>query len=94
MIFGSAEGYGSGEAVDSVGRGRGAEPRCLGEPEPFIGVINLGESSVDIVVRVWVMNDDYWPTKFDLTRRIKEGFDEGGITIPFPVRTIYNTAAD
>ncbi|MEQ9198170.1 MAG: mechanosensitive ion channel [Parvibaculum sp.] len=94
MTFGISYGDDIGKAMDIIRRELEAEPRCLADPEPFIGVINLGESSVDIVVRVWVMNDDYWPTKFDLTRRIKEGFDEGGITIPFPVRTIYNTAAD
>jgi small conductance mechanosensitive channel len=57
-------------------------------------VIGLGDSSVNIVTRVWVMNADYWPVRFDLMRGVKERFDEGGITIPFPARTIYTSAAD
>jgi small conductance mechanosensitive channel len=92
MTFGISYGDDIGKAMDIIRRELEAEPRCLKDPEPFIGVINLGDSSVDIVTRVWVMNADYWPTKFDLTRRIKERFDEGGITIPFPVRTVYNAA--
>ena len=35
------------------------------------------------------MTSDYWPFKFDLTRRVKERFDSEGITIPFPARTVY-----
>ena len=92
MTFGISYGDDIGKAMEIIRRELEAEPRCLSEPEPFIGVINLGDSSVDIVTRVWVMNADYWPAKFDLTRRIKERFDEGGITIPFPVRTVYSAA--
>lgn len=94
MTFGISYGDDIGKAMEVIRHELEADERCLKEPEPFIGVLNLGESSVDIVVRVWVNNLDYWPAKFDLTRRVKERFDENGITIPFPVRTVYNTAAD
>lgn len=94
MTFGISYGDDIGKAMEVIRHELEADERCLKEPEPFIGVLNLGDSSVDIVVRVWVNNADYWPAKFDLTRRIKERFDENGITIPFPVRTVYNTAAD
>lgn len=92
MTFGISYDDDIGKAMEIIRRELEADKRCLSEPEPFIGVINLGDSSVDIVTRVWVMNANYWPAKFDLTRRIKERFDEGGITIPFPVRTVYNAA--
>ncbi|PKQ05682.1 MAG: mechanosensitive ion channel protein MscS [Alphaproteobacteria bacterium HGW-Alphaproteobacteria-12] len=94
MTFGISYGDDIGKAMEIIGGVLAADKRCLKEPEAFIGVINLGDSAVDIVTRVWVMNADYWPAKFDLTRNVKERFDEGGITIPFPVRTVYNTAAD
>tara|TARA_R110002110_G_scaffold165930_13_gene366350 strand:- start:2032 stop:2868 length:837 start_codon:yes stop_codon:yes gene_type:complete len=94
MTFGISYGDDIGKAMEIIGGVLAADERCLKEPEAFIGVINLGDSAVDIVTRVWVMNADYWPTKFDLTRNVKERFDEGGITIPFPVRTVYNAAAD
>lgn len=94
MTFGISYSDNIGKAMDIIRSELEADERCLAEPEPFIGVINLGDSSVDIVTRVWVNNAQYWPTKFDLTRRIKERFDENGVTIPFPVRTVYNAAAD
>ncbi|HCX66313.1 mechanosensitive ion channel domain-containing protein [Parvibaculum sp.] len=94
MTFGISYNDNIGKAMDIIRAELEADERCLAEPEPFIGVINLGDSSVDIVTRVWVNNAQYWPTKFDLTRRIKERFDENGVTIPFPVRTVYNAAAD
>ena len=56
-------------------------------PAPFIKVTNLGESSVDFKVRVWCAASDYWNLKCDLTRAIKDRFDEEGIEIPFPTRT-------
>lgn len=93
MTFGISYGDDIGKAMEVIRHELEADERCLKEPEAFIGVLNLGDSSVDIVVRVWMNNLDYWPAKFDLTRRIKERFDENGITIPFPVRTVYSAPA-
>ncbi|MEN6542527.1 mechanosensitive ion channel domain-containing protein [Parvibaculum sp.] len=67
-----------------------AEKRVLDTPEPLIAVNALNQSSVDMLLRVWVGNDDYWPVKFDLTRAMKERFDTEGITIPFPTQTVHN----
>lgn len=61
-----------------------ADERILAEPEPQVMVSNLGESSVDFVVRPWVNSSDFWSTKCDLTKKIKEAFDAEGISIPFP----------
>lgn len=61
-----------------------ADERILAEPEPQVMVSNLGESSVDFVVRPWVNSPDFWSTKCDLTKKIKEAFDAEGISIPFP----------
>ncbi len=66
------------------------DSRVLSDPEPFQGVVNLGDSSVDIVVRLWVNGSDYWPVMFDLTKAMKEALDANGIEIPFPTRTVYN----
>ncbi len=51
---------------------------------PWAKVKNLGESSVDIQLRVWCKPEQYWDVKFDLTKSIKEAFDKGGISIPYP----------
>ena len=64
-----------------------ADTRPHAEPEPFVKVSNLGDSSVDFTVRVWCDASDYWGLKFDLTRAVKEAFDAGGIDIPYPTQT-------
>ena len=66
-----------------------AEERILEEPAPQVAVANLGDSSVDFVVRPWVNAGDYWAVKFDFTKAVKEKFDEEGISIPFPQRDIH-----
>lgn len=66
-----------------------AEERALQDPEPVVVVGNLGASSVDLTVRVWVKADDYWPLKFDLTKRIKQTFDARSIGIPFPQMDVH-----
>ena len=47
-------------------------------------VTNLGDSSVDLGVRLWCNAADYWNLKFDMTKAVKEAFDKGGISIPYP----------
>lgn len=61
------------------------DDRILSSPDaPFVKVVNLGESSVDIATRSWVKAVDYWDVRFELTKKVKEAFDEGGISIPYP----------
>ena len=72
-----------------------ADERVLTDPEAIIAVNELGDSSVNFVVRPWVKNADYWATRWDLTEKIKLGFDERGFNIPYPTRDLhlYNEAA-
>lgn len=55
---------------------------------PMIAVVNMGESSVDLMVRVWSKTDDFWAIQWDLNKAIKEALDKDGISIPFPTRTL------
>lgn len=66
-----------------------AEPRILKDPAPVIAVSEMAESSVNFVVRPWVAGADFHAVKFALTERIKLGFDERGLTIPFPSRDVF-----
>lgn len=66
-----------------------ADERILKDPEPVIAVSELGESSVDFIVRPWVNASDYWAVRWDLTEKIKLGFDDRGFNIPFPSRDVY-----
>lgn len=63
-----------------------ADPRAMSEPEPFIQVNNLGDFSVDFLVRVWVRADDYFQFQADMKRKVKEALDAAGIDIPFPTQ--------
>ncbi|GGA16939.1 mechanosensitive ion channel family protein [Neptunicoccus cionae] len=65
-----------------------ADERINDLPAPFVKVTNLGDSSVDFTIRAWTDAADFWDVKFDLTRKAKDAFDEAGIDIPFPTRTI------
>ncbi len=64
-------------------------PNVIKDPKPIVAVNNLGDSSVDLIVRPWVKTIEYWPTRRDLTKKIKEAFDENDITIPFPQRDVH-----
>lgn len=66
-----------------------ADARILSDPEPFARVGNLGDSSVDITVRVWAKTEDFWDVNFDLIENVKKEFDKQGISIPFPQRDIH-----
>jgi len=70
------------------------ESRILSDPAPQIAVSELADSSVNFVVRPWVKAGDYWNVRFDLTRNIKETFDESGIEIPFPQRVVHMMPAE
>ncbi len=71
-----------------------AEPRLLQDPAPLVAVSELADSSVNFVVRPWVLRTDYWSVKCDLTERIKLGFDDHGFTIPFPSRDVFMHQSD
>ena len=65
------------------------DKRILPDPATQIAVLELSDSSVNLVVRPWVRSEDYWPVFFDLTRKVKEDFDKNGIEIPFPQRVVH-----
>ena len=67
-------------------------PKVLADPEPVVKVQELGDSSVNFVVRPWVKTDDYLDTWWDITREVKLRFDAEGISIPFPQRTVHLSA--
>ncbi|MDG1118267.1 MAG: mechanosensitive ion channel [Flavimaricola sp.] len=68
-----------------------SDPRSKTDPEPFIQVNNLGDFSVDFLVRVWCNSADYFAYQADMKRQVKEALDAAGIEIPFPTRTVHQT---
>ena len=69
--------------------------KVLEEPAPVVKLHELGDSSVNFVVRPWVKRDDYWDVYWDITREVKMRFDAEGVSIPFPQRDVqlYTEAA-
>mgnify|MGYP002797768783 FL=1 len=59
------------------------DPARLPGEDIVVAVDNLGASSVDMTVRIWVKSEDYWPTKWRLTENIKYALDENNISIPY-----------
>ena len=66
-----------------------ADTRILTDPAPFVAVSGLSDSSVDILVRVWVPTEEYWNVYFDMHQRVYETFNEQKINFPYPQRTIH-----
>ncbi|TRO19704.1 mechanosensitive ion channel [Ectopseudomonas mendocina] len=70
------------------------DPRVQLDPAPVVFVTGLGESAVNISLRVWVATGDFWPVTFEFTELAKERLTEAGIGIPFPQRVVHLAKAD
>lgn len=56
----------------------------LNDPAPFVGVLSLGDNSVNLAARFWAKNENYWAVYHQMLEEVKIAFDENGISIPFP----------
>jgi small conductance mechanosensitive channel len=65
------------------------DDRILKEPATQIAVVELGDSSVNFVVRPWAKLEDYWGIYFDAMENIKKAFDAEGISIPYPQQDVH-----
>lgn len=65
------------------------ETRVLKDPEHFMGLGKLNDSSIDFTLRLWVKSTDYWGVYFDMTRKIYAEFNKEGIEFPFPQMTVH-----
>ncbi len=89
IVYGISYGDNIDKAMDIIKACLAADDRCMNDPEPVVAVTSLGDSSVDIMVRVWCASGDYWALNWHLLKTVKESFDAEGISIPFPCRTVY-----
>lgn len=92
LVFGVGYGADLKKAEEIIFAQIDADDRILDDPQPFVKVSALSDSSVDFTVRAWVERGDYFNVKCDLQRAVKEAFDAGGIDIPFPSRTVYQSS--
>ncbi len=77
------------KAVEVIKRVIEEHPFALKIPEPQVFVDSLGESSVNLAVRVWAPSTEWFSVKVDLLWKIKKALEENGIEIPFPQRVVW-----
>lgn len=84
-----------GEDIDrvkaTVDRLIQSDSRILQEPAPVVALHALDASSVNVTIRVWVLNKDYWDVYFEMNKKIYEEFNRQGINFPFPQLTIHQS---
>ncbi|MBR2860010.1 MAG: mechanosensitive ion channel [Alistipes sp.] len=61
-----------------------ADARVLKENAPVVYVTTLNSSSVDLSIRAWVKNADYWGLYFDMNEKMYKELPSKGIKFPFP----------
>jgi small conductance mechanosensitive channel len=88
LSVGVAYGTNLSEAIALAQRVILANPKVLKEPVPWIGVTELGDSSITISVMPWTKVTDYSSALGELYLAIAETFRANGISIPFPQREV------
>lgn len=68
-------------------------PLCLEEPKPILIAQGFGDSSIDYLLGVWAKRENFLEVRNRLQREIKETFDQEGIEIPFPQRSLHAGSA-
>jgi len=78
-------------ATDIILEEARAHEGIMDDPEPSVRLTELGDSSVGLQSRIWIANPsraDFVKTRGEYVRRVKARFDEEGIDIPYPHRTL------
>ena len=84
LSYGIAYGDSVQKAREIIMEVIASDKRILKDPESFIGLGELADSSVNLTTRVWVKTEDYWNVFFSMNERVYEALSKGGINIPFP----------
>ncbi len=88
-IFGIAYGDDIDTAYAVIRELIDADERILRDPEPFMALHALADSSVNIVVRVWVESGDYWPVYFRMNEEVYKTFEDRGLNFPYPQMDVH-----
>ena len=76
-------------ALDAITDLCSSNPKVLADPSPYVGVVEYGDSSINLTVRPWCKTDDYWDVFFEINEQMKSALDKKGISIPFPQRDVH-----
>ena len=66
-----------------------ANDKVMRDPAPFVGVLEMADSSVNFTVRPHCLPEDYWDVFFSVNEEVKKALDENAIAIPFPQRDVH-----
>lgn len=66
-----------------------ANPLALDEPEPLFIFTGFGDSAMNIQFSVWALRENFLEMRNTLFTDVKQAFDDAGIEIPFPHRSLY-----
>ncbi len=89
MMFGIGYGDDLKKAKEILSTMIKADKRVLSDPAPQVYVHSLGDSSVNLQIRVWTTTENYWAFYFETQENVKLTFDEKGVSIPFPQRDLH-----
>lgn len=76
-------------AKDALLRYVKEDQRILTDPAPFVGLSNLGPSTIEITLRAWGLTEEYWPIFFDMNEIVYRCLPEEGIHFPFPQMDVH-----
>lgn len=66
-----------------------ADKRVLADPAPVVWVAALADSSVNLTVRAWTKNADYWNVFFENNEKFYEQLPQKGVGFPFPQMDVH-----
>jgi len=89
LVFGIGYDDNIKQAKDIITEVMARDERILKDPAAAVAVAELADNSVNLNVRPWVANGDYWGVRADLLENVKIAFDEAGISIPYPQRDVH-----
>lgn len=89
LVFGIGYDDDIDKARDIIKEVISRKTNILADPAPFVGVVELGDNSVNLVTRVWAQTSEYWNVYFFLNEFVKKEFDKQGISIPYPQRDVH-----
>ncbi|MDA3905475.1 MAG: mechanosensitive ion channel [Bacteroidales bacterium] len=87
--FGIAYGEDADKAKEVLKKFVLSDERVLSDPEPFIALNELADSSVNFVVRAWVEASDYWGVYFAMNEKVYKNFEKEGLSIPYPQMDVH-----
>lgn len=88
--FGFAYGENLKLAKETILEVINSHPQVFKDPEPFVKLGSLGDSSVNLTVRIWSKKEDYWDIHFYVNEKVYEKFEETeGLSIPFPQMDVH-----